>query len=1146
MTTQVFTGDSLVKSRKKKVQGEFTTIEGDVFYKISHYDQMDDFFMTLNSPSDHWMFISSNGSLTAGRKDRDNALFPYYTVDKIHDYRSKTGSLSHFLINRQGKQYLWSPFSAEIPEVYEITRNIYKNAQGNALIFEEINEDLKLQFCYSWRNSNTFGFVRKSWIINHGTKDCGLSVLDGITNILPSGVSYAFQNEFSNLLDAYKRSERVEKSNLGLFTLSAIPVDRAEPSESLYCNSVFSLGLDQPVILLSTRQLKAFQEGKSIQAEMDVKASRGAYLVHKKYTLGSGSAKSWYLVADVNKDSRDIENLNRWIQSHKDPLDTILSDIKKGSISLQKVIASVDGLQSTRTAITHIRHSSNALFNAMRGGVFAHNYVLDIKDFREYLSIANIKLAERYKSFPSENPGQITYRELIESSRETGDPDLLRLSYEYLPLFFSRRHGDPSRPWNRFSIQTHKPDGSLNLHYEGNWRDIFQNWEALAYSFPGFTEGMISRFVNASTPDGYNPYRITRKGLDWECPDPDSPWAYIGYWGDHQVIYLQKLLELSAEFNPGKLEKLLESDIFTYANVPYHIKNYDEIVSDPKNTIDFDQQKHESIMKLADKTGSDGKLVWIKGKDGPYHVTLMEKMLASLLSKLSNFIPGAGIWLNTQRPEWNDANNALVGNGTSMVTVYYLRRALAFWTEKLSEMSGKTFTISSELVGLFHILAGICNQYTQKIQDGISPSERRAFVDASGKVHEIYRNRIYSQSFSGKKDSLAGKDILRFFRQSIANLEVSIRENKRKDGLYHSYNLVKFRNGEIWIRNLYEMLEGQVAVLSSGFLSPAESLAVLDSLKESAMFRKDQYSYMLYPDRQLKGFRKKNQIPAERIENQAWLKEKINSGHQNIVNKDDSGAYHFNSDFRNAEMLSQALEKENDSVTEDQKHYLLDLYEELFDHQSFTGRSGTFYGYEGLGSIYWHMVSKLLLATQECFFRAMQVPENHEIANRLKDHYYEIKAGIGIYKSPDLYGAFPTDAYSHTPAGSGVKQPGLTGQVKEDIIARFGEMGVRVQKGCIRFDPSLLNLDELLTSESVFSYFDIEEKQKEITLEKGQIAFTFCQVPIIMHSSDTKEIRLLLSSEEKVIPGNSLNEEFSNMLFSRSGEINSIHVYTTI
>jgi hypothetical protein len=67
-------------------------------------------------------------------------------------------------------------------------------------------------------------------------------------------------------------------------------------------------------------------------------------------------------------------------------------------------------------------------------------------------------------------------------------------------------------------------------------RLIFQNWEALAYSYPEFIENMISTFLNATTADGYNPYRITYQGVDWEIPEPANPWANIGYWSDHQII----------------------------------------------------------------------------------------------------------------------------------------------------------------------------------------------------------------------------------------------------------------------------------------------------------------------------------------------------------------------------------------------------------------------------------------------------------------------------------------------------------------------------------------------------------------------------------------------------------------------------------
>ncbi len=185
----------------------------------------------------------------------------------------------------------------------------------------------------------------------------------------------------------------------------------------------------------------------------------------------------------------------------------------------------------------------------------------------------------------------------------------MRLCYTYLPLTFSRRHGDPSRPWNRFAINVKKADGSRKLDYEGNWRDIFQNWEALAYGYPEFIEGMIGTFLDATTADGYNPYRVTRSGIDWEKPEPNNPWANIGYWSDHQIIYLEKLMEVCAKFYPGKLEGLLARQMFSYANVPYRLKAYADLLHDPYATIDFDWDVDQKITTLVNERGSDGKLV---------------------------------------------------------------------------------------------------------------------------------------------------------------------------------------------------------------------------------------------------------------------------------------------------------------------------------------------------------------------------------------------------------------------------------------------------------------------------------------------------------------------------------------------------------
>jgi hypothetical protein len=73
-------------------------IEGENFFCISNYDEMRPFFMSVVSDSHHWMFISSNGGLSAGRKNAEHALFPYYTADKITESYDTTGSKSIFQI----------------------------------------------------------------------------------------------------------------------------------------------------------------------------------------------------------------------------------------------------------------------------------------------------------------------------------------------------------------------------------------------------------------------------------------------------------------------------------------------------------------------------------------------------------------------------------------------------------------------------------------------------------------------------------------------------------------------------------------------------------------------------------------------------------------------------------------------------------------------------------------------------------------------------------------------------------------------------------------------------------------------------------------------------------------------------------------
>jgi hypothetical protein len=1106
----------------REVTGGYIEINGERFYRIVNHDAMPPFLMSLVSDTDHWMFVSSTGALTAGRRDPDHALFPYTTDDRIHDSQDQTGGKTILRVTRDGRTALWEPFSQRYEGLYRVTRSLAKSACGNKIVFEEINHDLSLSFSFAWMNTDRFGFARRSTLTSLSDEPATIRLLDGIQNLLPHGLTRRFQMEYSTLADGYKENEIHAPTGLGLFKLSSVPADRPEPNEALGATTVWLEGLVEPVThLLSATQLDRFRCGEDPVEEHLIRGRRGAYFISTELSLAPHSTREWNVVADVDKDPAGVAEIVELLHSGQNLRAALDADIELGTRNLIRMVATADGLQLTADTLSCDRHFSNVLFNTMRGGIPDRGYEIARDDFAVFIAKANRDVAARQDAFLEALPDTLPHHELLSCARQQADPDLERLAHEYLPFTFSRRHGDPSRPWNIFSIEVKGEHGERILNYQGNWRDIFQNWEALALSFPGYVESMIFKFADASTADGHNPYRVMRDGFDWEVLDPHDAWSYIGYWGDHQVVYLLKLLEVSARYHPGALEDLLTRRVFTYADVPYRILPYEKMLADPRNTIHFDAALDREIRRRAATLGADGKA--LPGPDGTLQrANLTEKLLVLILARLFNYIPGAGLWMNTQRPEWNDANNALVGPGVSMVTLYFLRHFLTFCRPLFTDAE-----IAAEIAEVFHRVDQVL----------LSPTAApKRMLDSLGAAGTAYRASIYEHGFSGRMTTLTAAELAAFCDTALAGLDRTIRANRRDDGLYHSYNLMKVENGEIVIRRLYEMLEGQMAVLSSGALTGREAADLLDALRASRLYRADQNSYVLYPDRRLPSFFEKNNIPAEAVARLPLLHD------PRITVEDANGVFHFNAAFRNVGLLREALTAADLSATDAAP--ILALYEQVFDHQSFTGRSGTFYKYEGLGCIYWHMVSKLLVAVQNVLDRAARAGDDAATIDRLRHHYFEIREGIGVHKLPNVYGAVPTDPYSHTPGFAGVQQPGMTGQVKEDIIARLGEMGVAVEHGRFSFRPHLLSRAEFLTAPATFRYNALDGEIHTIPLEPGTMAFTLCQTPVVSHLSGPPHTLVTAADGSfRSLDGLDLDPETSAQITERTGTVRRLDVF---
>ncbi len=1132
-------GSAHLKTSARTVTGDYVRLGSERFYRIANYDRMNPFFMSVVSASNHWLFISSKGGLTAGRQDSNNALFPYYTEDKIHDNSDHTGSRTILRVIRQGDRFLWEPFGHDSGALYDLSRNLYKNVLGNKLMFEEVNHDLELVFRYTWTSSDRFGFVKHSELANAGSKPVSVEALDGIENILPWGLMQAFQNRYSCLGDAYKVNELEAETGLATYALSSIPGDSAQPAEALRATVCWSSTPPAATRLLSSLQLDTFRRGGAVRTEERVCGRRGAYFIQQSRELAPGEGHDWLIVADLAYGLCEVASL-RQLAGAEDSKSRVGDDVEEGTRRLAAIVARADGLQKTGDRMGSAHHVANVLFNVMRGGVFESAYSIPVADLKRFIRAFNRKTWARQEGFLNALGEQVELDRLLAEARSLGDPDFLRLLFEYLPISFSRRHGDPSRPWNQFSINVKNRDGSKVLDYQGNWRDIFQNWEALCLSFPGYLQSVISRFVNTTTADGYNPYRVTKQGYDWEVPEPDDPWAHFGYWGDHQLIYLLKFLELSREHHPGGLEDMLRDPRFVYADVPYDIKPYEDLLADPRNSIAYNTDREERIAARVEAVGFDGR--YLTDRSGETcRANLAEKLLVPFLAKLCNFVPGAGFWMNTQRPEWNDANNALAGFGASMVTLYYARRYVSFCLELFGGAGLEEVQLNEEVAHWLEKARGALTDNRQLLRKGeVDDADRKTLLDALGPAAEEYRSRVYADGLRGQSRALAVDDLLAFLRLTLEFFDQTIQLNKRDDGLYHAYNVLGISPRGVSVQRLNAMLEGQVAALSSGALSAREALSVLRALRRSELYRADQHSYLLYPDRVLPRFLDRNTIPSAEAKRSRLLTRLVADANTDLIERDVEGHLHFHGLFRNVRDVQAALERLRDlgygDLVDQESELVGEIFESVFEHKSFTGRSGTFYGYEGLGCIYWHMVSKLLLAVQECCLAARA--RDDEAFGELVECYYDVRAGLGFNKAPDVYGAFPTDPYSHTPGFAGARQPGMTGQVKEEILARLGELGLSVRDGRVSFSPVLLRRSEFLSGPRSFEYYDAAGAPQTLALDEQTLVFTYCQVPIVYRISAQPGLTLHLGDgTTRSLDGLALDQASSREIFQRSGKI---------
>ena len=229
---------------------------------------------------------------------------------------------------------------------------------------------------------------------------------------------------------------------------------------------------------------------------------------------------------------------------------------------------------------------------------------------------------------------------------------------------------------------------------------------------------------------------------------------------------------------------------------------------------------------------------------------------------------------------------------------------------------------------------------------------------------------------------------------------------RRSDGMYHSYNILHLdkEGRRARVEHLEEMLEGQVAILASGLLSLPESVQLVTALLKSDLFREDIGSLLLYPAKQPVSFLSKNVIPEDRLATNELL--------MRCLDVDCTPLSHAMFQVLADLALIWSIKKPSSALDAcltnpilknlvvEYRADALEIYEEVFQHRLYTGRSSSMHAFEGIGSVYWHMVAKLLVALQRTMQRFSGDSRSSTEMAALVNLYRVIRSGMGPKSRP--------------------------------------------------------------------------------------------------------------------------------------------------
>jgi len=725
------------------MEKHFSGLIGDLFI-MEDYDRLPAFSSFLPGLAGVngipiWSFYTNRGQgiNSFGIHNKGNAMMEFNSANTGYENTTTRGFRT--FIRKNGVFY--EPFCSYDPSAgrrMEIGKNMVS-------VIEE-SRDLRITVRYIILPHEDIGALVRNVTIENLGDTCALELLDGMPQIIVYGITNSQYKELSNLFKSWADIRNIEH-NAPIYTMRSSTDDSAEISaiEGGYFYCAVADGKLQPVIYDKSVIFDYDQSMRIpvvfMEEGLDAVENRSQCFANKvpcafiplRKTLEKGAVFTYTAFAGFTSSA---EQLNR-----KTPVFCAAGYSERKINEAQNLVeAFTADIKTTSGDLLFDKYVEQCyLDNFLRGG---YPFVIGSGENKKILHL------------------------------------------------FSRKHGDPERDYNFFSIA-----GEYYSQGNGNYRDVCQNRRNDVFFCPGVGDFNVRQFYNLVQMDGYNPLEIrpntfvidpnnqdaARKVLHTVLGDHGAPVEKViarpytpgqitntiaihslavsgdeealveqllmlstqqqeagfgeGYWSDHWDYNLD-LVNNYLLIYPEKKKELLfgNCDYRYYDSVGVVRPRRDTYVLSRGNVRQYGAIEHSE--EKASRPGFDPKGTnWLKDRNGNIvTTTLFGKMLTLAVNKfalLDN--QGLGIEFEGGKPGWNDAMNGLPGLfGSSMPETMELRRLLSFMLGAVREQEpGNSIAVCEEL-------ACFMEAVYDTLREPLSPF---AYWDKVASVREAFRER---------------------------------------------------------------------------------------------------------------------------------------------------------------------------------------------------------------------------------------------------------------------------------------------------------------------------------------------------------------------------------------------------------------------